>query len=116
VQVTLEEDEIGNCTYRQSRRVQFPVSIALSVIGEIVDSEDRSLEDMVEQIKERALEEAAESDPGGGELGETDYFDMETSSTEDTETSVNKQQIERSLREYIRTNYGPQEAEEIFNR
>ena len=115
VDVTLSERELGTCTYSHRRSVNCEVPIQSSQIRELIN-DGRTIDEIVENLIGDARDMAEEYDPGGGETGDMHYDNYESADSEDRETTVNPDQVRQALVNYISSQYGPEEAEEIFDR
>lgn len=112
--VSVEETEYGNCRYSVLARAEYDVRISANYIRPIIEEYPDDFESVMDRIKDIFREEAGNQNPGADPVGDYSYDEHESSDSEDFSLNFSRHNLERELINYIRRNYGPEEAQEIL--
>lgn len=116
VTVTETGERRGTCRYDETVNSVGQLNVRQVDINEVLEQDDLGFDEIVERLREhladRAVNDGIDYEPVGEER--ISYRDYESDDS-DVSSDVNPDELRRQLTDYIRREYGTQEAEEILN-
>jgi len=114
------EIELGNANYRARVRSEFTFQISADRIARVLQprrnaTEPLTFDEMVEELTQYVNENYSDQDPGA-QAENYQYSEHEVTDREDSNVEFSTTRVREGLENYIRTNYGPEEAEAIIGR